>query len=535
LSSRSKRKGGTGDGQIEDAIVVSDTGETGDTGNIAGDQGLGIRSAAAATRDPGEAPMIAAGDAPKDPNPGDGSNFVDRGDVAVDVRADSMAAAQEGPAAVAADPSDGDKPAVAALPDLDTAPEPAAARQKGNVPPPPPPPAAPQKSGGGFWGPVLGGIVAAAAGFGVSEYMNREVPVVGPDPVLQALEPVQQGLAALEAQQQAQQSLAQDQYAGLEGQLAQIAATVAERDTAVVESRLEEVSTQLVGTLDALSGRFESVTGGIEGLEGTLAGVQERLGTVTERLIAVEQRPLSESSATAQAAYAQYEKQIDDLSEDLTEEQARYAALEAEAQARYAALEAELETAKQAAASEMQTVQSQAADLQTEAERTAARAALREAIARIEGALESGSPFAPALDQLPDSIAVPEALTANAETGVATLPQLRTLLPDEARAALDASIRETVSDDPAGRVVAFLRSQTGARSLAPKDGEDPDAILSRAEAMVADGDLAGAIAELTLLPPSGQAEVADWVAQAETRMAVSAGLVELTETLTSEE
>jgi hypothetical protein len=61
----------------------------------------------------------------------------------------------------------------------------------------------------------------------------------------------------------------------------------------------------------------------------------------------------------------------------------------------------------------------------------------------------------------------------------------------------------------------------GARSLAPKEGDDPDAVLSRVEAAVREGDLATAIETLSLLPESGQAVLADWKSQAQSRLEVT--------------
>jgi hypothetical protein len=58
------------------------------------------------------------------------------------------------------------------------------------------------------------------------------------------------------------------------------------------------------------------------------------------------------------------------------------------------------------------------------------------------------------------------------------------------------------------------------RSLTPRAGDSPDAILSRAEAAVGAGDLAGAIAELNTLPPAAQAAMADWIKAATARHAV---------------
>jgi len=66
-------------------------------------------------------------------------------------------------------------------------------------------------------------------------------------------------------------------------------------------------------------------------------------------------------------------------------------------------------------------------------------------------------------------------------------------------------------------VMAFLQDQLGVRSVAPKDGNDADAVLSRAEAALKAGDLASAFAELDALPSEGQAEMTDWIALATRR------------------
>jgi hypothetical protein len=82
-----------------------------------------------------------------------------------------------------------------------------------------------------------------------------------------------------------------------------------------------------------------------------------------------------------------------------------------------------------------------------------------------------------------------------------------------------------------GRITAFLRAQTGARSLTPREGNDPDAILSRAEAALREGDLVATLAELDALPAEGAARLAEWRAQAEARLAASQAVAELVASL----
>jgi len=146
---------------------------------------------------------------------------------------------------------------------------------------------------------------------------------------------------------------------------------------------------------------------------------------------------------------------------------------------------------------------------------------VREALAGLDAALERGTPFADYLSVLGEGVEVPQPLEDAGDTGIAPLPDLRAAFPELAREALDASIRETVDDGVTERAIAFLRAQTGFRSLAPREGNDPDAVLSRAEAALRAGDLATSLSELNQLPPAGQAIMADWIARAERRRTVT--------------
>jgi len=73
--------------------------------------------------------------------------------------------------------------------------------------------------------------------------------------------------------------------------------------------------------------------------------------------------------------------------------------------------------------------------------------------------------------------------------------------------------------------------QIGGRSVEPREGDDPDAILSRTEAAVTSGDLGAVLAEVSALPEGAQATMADWVAMVETRVAADAAMAELAATL----
>lgn len=122
---------------------------------------------------------------------------------------------------------------------------------------------------------------------------------------------------------------------------------------------------------------------------------------------------------------------------------------------------------------------------------------------------------------------MPEALLSQAQ-GVPTLAHLRQSFPAAARDALAMSLAETAGEGTTwDRLSAFLRSQTQARSLSPRAGDDPDAILSRAEAALSAGDLAAALREVEALPPTGRDRMAEWAGLAQRRLAAREALAVL--------
>lgn len=163
-------------------------------------------------------------------------------------------------------------------------------------------------------------------------------------------------------------------------------------------------------------------------------------------------------------------------------------------------------------------------------ERAAAEADQRSAVGQIRAALDSGAPYASALLPLA-AMTLPDVLTVAAETGLPTLQSLQASFPDAARGALDAAMRADMGETWTERVGSFLLTQTGARSLAPREGTDPDAVLSRAEAALRLGDLATTISEMNALPDVGLAALQSWLEQANTRLAAQDAVAALSAAL----
>ncbi len=156
-------------------------------------------------------------------------------------------------------------------------------------------------------------------------------------------------------------------------------------------------------------------------------------------------------------------------------------------------------------------------------------------VARIRAAITGGQPFAEPLAALsaPGGATPPEALTAAAENGVATLAELRDGYADAAHAAIRASIMARAAGAGVlSRSRAFLEAQASSRSLTPQTGQGTDAVLSRMEDKLRHDDLDGVLAEAENLPSEAQAAMGDWLAAARARAAAVDGLATLDASLT---
>ena len=252
--------------------------------------------------------------------------------------------------------------------------------------------------------------------------------------------------------------------------------------------------------LSPVIARLDTLSGGIEAL--------------ALRVGALEDRPALPDAAEAQASAAQ----------------AVEAELETE-RAAIAARAAELEAAAQAA---LVDAQAAIATAEQEAAAARARAEAQAALGLVQAALASGAPFADALATIAAVTPAPEALTGVAETGIPTRAALEQGFAPLARAALPVALRETAGEGLGERLGAFVMGQLGGRSVEPRAGDDPDAVLSRAEAAVRAGDLAGALSEIAALPEGARAVLAPWVADVEARIAAEAGLAALITALSAD-
>ncbi|WP_101342185.1 COG4223 family protein [Cereibacter azotoformans] len=327
------------------------------------------------------------------------------------------------------------------------------------VPPPPPRKPEPQRSGSGPAGFVLllvGGIAGAAGGFAYSRHAQPDWPLANYG--------------------QTDQSAAQ-------------------------QREIEELRAELAAASQAAPAAEPAPVAGPSQEELTAA--QDRAAAAEARVAELEAQLAEAPSEQAPAAdTGSLEAEIEALRQQIAEASGSAVSdAQAEAQARIA----EAERA--------------AADLKAEAESQARAATTAAALAQVEAAIDAGSPFAEPLQQLSErGVEPPAALGTHAEGGVATLDTLEDEFPAAAREALAVSRRATMGNSWTSRAQAFLLSEAGVRSLAPRAGDDPDAVLSRAEAAVRTGDLRKALEEIAALPPEGQEAMAGWTEAARTRI-----------------
>ncbi len=157
-------------------------------------------------------------------------------------------------------------------------------------------------------------------------------------------------------------------------------------------------------------------------------------------------------------------------------------------------------------------------------------AELDAAIAGMMSRLENGQSFAAPLDKIAalSGTAPPEPLAAVAATGTTTPEEL---LGDFGRAyqeAVAADIREQSDGGLFGNATARLRSVVSGRPTDAQEGETAEAILSRIEAAVRDGDLDAAIAESAALSEPVQEAMGGWLNALKARAGAMAAATDYT-------
>lgn len=195
---------------------------------------------------------------------------------------------------------------------------------------------------------------------------------------------------------------------------------------------------------------------------------------------------------------------------------------------------ASLQTALEAQNEEIAALAERAEAAEAGAAKEAAQILARAALTRVVTAVDSGQPFGTALADLEavTPVEVPSPLQEAAENGVPTMAVLREDFPDVARSALTAARSETPESEVVG-ITGFFQRQLNMRSVTPREGSDPDAVLSRMQAAVENGDLETVLIEADGLPEAAKVVMADWLDAAQSRKAAQDAANELADSLNS--
>lgn len=359
----------------------------------------------------------------------------------------------------------------------------------------------------GFVPTLLGGVIAAGLGAAATWWAVPHLPEAWRPTAEQA--PNEADLAAArDAATEAARTEIQaqaDAFAKRAGEAGADAARQALADAAPDPAAMQAQADKLAAlekTVSDLAAR-PAVAPVVSGEDS--AGLQQLLDDVNGRL-AAQQARIDELAARGSVDPA------------LAERMQGFAA-QAEA------LQGQIASAAAEAEKRISAAESQASALQDSADAANRRAQAATAAAALQAAIETGGPREQALADLQAAgIEAPAVLTGD----VPTLEQLRADFPAAARDGLAASIKQAPQDGGALGVIGdFLRVQTGARSVEPREGSDPDAILSRADAAVKAGDLKGALAEIAGLPQAGQDAMSGWTARAQVWIDANAALAAL--------
>lgn len=346
---------------------------------------------------------------------------------------------------------------------------------------------------------LLGGLAAGGIGYFAATFVNPPPAPVDTTAITDSVAEAGTRLDALSAELSELKSAPVEtpempDLSGIETQIAGIA------------TRLDDIDTDLAMVREEIS--------------GATASLDEKASALSERLTVLETSGGGEGAEATQEELAAFRAELDRMT---TEAEARVA----EAQSKAAEIE-QMAAEKAAAAEEAAVLAAQqAAEAEQKALEVAEAAKRQEALVDLKAALESGAPFE---DILPLVGEVPEVLASNAADGVPSLVSIQQAFPDAARSAL--SVAEAAPQDASAgqKLTAFLKQQTNARSLKPVEGSGTDAVLSRAEAMLKQGDLPAALSELDGLSDAPKAAIQSWLDQAMIRTSAIAAADEISVT-----
>lgn len=269
-----------------------------------------------------------------------------------------------------------------------------------------------------------------------------------------------------------------------------------ESEIATLDSRLKDIEKRVSAMPDLTSAKQADAATGllsekIEGLSGRIAEIERNL-----------------SKAQGAAASNRGDSGVDEAQARVKENSAAIDSLKERIEV--------LEQAKQANAS-TETVQR--------------NQALVVAVGQLREALAGSKPFAAELSAVTalgnsDVSKIADRLTPYAAAGISTVADLRDEFPRVADAVVQAG-GESKSPDWVTRALAQASNVVTVRRIGPVEGTTPGAIVSRAEAHLANDDIDGALAEMAALTGPAADAGKNWVAKAQARVTAEQTLKDL--------
>ena len=405
---------------------------------------------------------------------------------------------------------------------------------------PPEPRGAVRKSG--FMPTFLGGVVAAGLGAAATYWAVPHLPPAW-QPVPAAVP--ENGEADLQAARDAATEAARAEVQSARDDILQSAT---EASTAAGS----EAARAVLAETPAPETPADQDAPDLAALEQALAQQADRLAALDERVAGLAPQPQPAPSpstagldqpsqadpAADPAALQSLQAALADLRGQVEAHENRFAELGAQPaidpdalaevqslSGRLAQVQQEVEAAAQSAEQRLAEAQAEADRVREQTEQIARRASVATIAAGLQAALESGGSLQGGIAELQAAgVELPAAISAD----LPSLPYLQRDFDDAARAGLHAALREDAAgEDTLGAIGNFLRVQTGARSVEPREGGDPDAVLSRAAAQVRGGDIQAALAEIETLPPAGQDAMSAWTESARRWVDARAAIADL--------
>jgi len=294
--------------------------------------------------------------------------------------------------------------------------------------------------------------------------------------------------------------------------------------TALVQAKLEEAQSQTDAKLAELEAQLAgadatNMDARISTIETQVEGLSAELGTLTASV----QSALTEGGGISEETLA-----------EITSKSAEVEGVKAqlgEITGQVSTLTQRIEDAETAAEERLAAAEADAARAQEQADQMAANTAFQEALETLSVKAGDGGPFATELNALMSlsDKETPTVLSDNATTGVAALSTLRSQFTELSHKAIRASITAEAQEDggSASKLGAFLKSQVASRSLEPSDGTGTDAVLSRINAALGDGNLEAVLGEADALTDDARGPLAGWLTSVNTRKSVLDALASL--------